>query len=463
MGLLKNRTLSISTSSHFGRWIAAVLSRAEVDRAVFLVLLNRGWQILTVPVALLLIARYFSPEVQGFYYTFGSVLALQSFLELAFCIVIINVASHEWARLRLDEGGNITGSQEALSRLVSLGRLVFKWYLALIVIFILGVGSGGYLFFAGKPYPGVAWQSPWIVLVILTGLLLWIMPFNALLEGCNQVAQVNKLKFRQGLLNTLALWLTIRLGGELWAGVAVATVNLGCNLYLLLIGYRRFFQPFFRPPQRQRISWRTELWPMQWRLTLSSMASYFGWFIFNPVMFHYHGAAVSGQMGMTWYVVTGLQLTAQAWVFTKIARYGMLVAHKDYEELDRYWLRTTGISLVVISLGAGAAWTLIYTLNAMQVPFVHRLLAPLPTGLFFLGAILMHVSQCQAVYLRAHKQEPFMVLSVVCCLLIGLAVWILGRRYGPTGAAAGYLAVTLLTALWSTVIWFRCRKIWHAA
>jgi len=463
MGILEDRVRASSGLSHFGRWVVELLRRAEVDRPVLFALLNRGWQLLTVPVTLLLIARYFSPEVQGFYYTFGSVLALQSFLELAFCIVIINVASHEWAHLRLDEEGNITGSQEALSRLVSLGRLVFKWYLVLTVIFILGVSSGGYLFFAGKSYPGIAWQSPWIVLVILTGLLLWIMPFNALLEGCNQIAQVNKLKFRQGLLNTLALWLTIRLGGELWAGVAVAGVNLGCNIYLLLIEYRGFFKPFFHPPQGGGISWRAEIWPMQWRLALSSLTSYLGWSLFTPVMFYYHGATVSGQMGMTWFLVTGLQLTAQAWVFTKIARYGMLVAHKDYVELDRYWLRTTWISLVVISLGAGAAWTLIYTLNVMQVPFVQRLLAPLPTGLFFLGAILMHVSQCQSVYLRAHKQEPFMVLSLVCCLLIGLAVWILGRRYGPTGAAAGYLTVTLLTALWSTVIWFRCRKIWHAA
>jgi O-antigen/teichoic acid export membrane protein len=434
-----------------------------VDRAVYFALLTRGWQLLTGPVSLILIATYFSLEVQGFYYTFGSVLALQSFFELGFCIVIINVASHEWAHLRLEPEGTIAGNQAAQSRLIILGRLIFKWYLVLTVIFILAVSVGGYLFFASKPYPGVDWRFPWIVLVVLTSLLLWMMPFNALLEGCNQVAQVNRLKFCQGLLNTLALWLTIRLGGDLWAGVAVASVNLGCNLYLLLIEYRRFFKPFFHPPQGGSISWRDEIWPMQWRLALSSLTSYLGWSLFTPVMFYYHGATVSGQMGMTWFLVTGLQLTAQAWVFTKIARYGMLVAGKDYAELDRYWLRTAGISLVAISLGAIIVWSLIYILNILQVSFVHRLLAPLPTGLFFLGAILMHVSQCQSVYLRAHKQEPVMVLSVTCCLLIGLATWLFGSRYGPTGAGAGYLAVMVLTVIWETFIWFRCRKVWHAA
>ena len=179
-------------------------------------------------------------------------------------------------------------------------------------------------------------------------------------------------------------------------------------------------------------------------------------------MFHYHGATVSGQMGMTWFVVTGLQLTAQAWVYTKIARYGMLVAHKDYAELDRYWLRTSGISLVVVSFGAIIIWSLIYTLNILQVTFVYRLLAPLPTGLFLLGAVMMHISQCQSIYLRAHKQEVIMLLSLTSCLLIGLAVWLFGSRYGPTGAAAGYLAIMVFAVIWETFIWFHYRKIWHA-
>ena len=120
MNSLKDPILPLSGFSQLGSRIAALLNRTEVDQAVIFVLLNRGWQILTMPATLFLIAKHFSPEVQGFYYTFVSVLALQSFLELGFVIVIINVSSHEWAHLRLDEAGNIVGRQEALSRLASL-------------------------------------------------------------------------------------------------------------------------------------------------------------------------------------------------------------------------------------------------------------------------------------------------------------------------------------------------------
>jgi hypothetical protein len=455
--------LLFSETSSLGQRIAKLFRRAEVDRAVYFALLTRGSQLLLGPISLILIATYFSPQVQGFYYSFSSVLALQSILELGFCIVIINVASHEWAHLQLDANGAICGSDAARSRLISLGRLIFKWYLALAVIFILGVGTGGYLFFIRKSYPGVTWRHPWFLLVLLTGLLLWVLPFNSILEGCNQVAQINRFKLRQGMISTPAFWLVIVLRGELWAGVAVAGINLGCNLYLLFKEYRRFFAPFFLSPPGKCISWGSEIWPMQWRLGISAIGSYFAFSFFTPVMFHYHGAIVSGQMGMTWFVVTGLQLTAQAWVFTRISRYGMLAARRDFSELDRYWLRTSGISLVVICMGAIAAWTAIYALNVWHIPIVQRLLAPWPTALFLLAAILMHISQCQSIYLRAHKQEPLMMLSVTSCLLIGLAVWLFGRRYGPTGAGAGYLAVMVLTVVWETFLWFQCRKIWHRA
>jgi len=132
-----------------------LMQQAEVDRAVIFVVLTRGWQLLTGPVTLVLIATYFTPEVQGFFYTFASLLALQSFVELGFYLVIINVSSHEWAHLGLDENGYLIGEPKALSRLVSLGRLIFKWYAVASVVFVIAVGIIGFIFFSQTPYPDI--------------------------------------------------------------------------------------------------------------------------------------------------------------------------------------------------------------------------------------------------------------------------------------------------------------------
>lgn len=440
-----------------------LLQRVEVDRAVVFVLLTRGWQLLTGPITLVLVAQYFTPEVQGFYYTFASLLALQTFVELGFHLVIINVASHEWAQLGLDEAGRLTGNPLAQARLISLGRLIFKWYAVACLIFIIAVSLIGYIFFAQTPHPQINWQAPWLFVTLLTGLLLWTLPFNSLLEGCNQVATVNQFRFIQAVLGVLALWLAMVLGGELWAAVAMAAVKLLSDLYLLLISYRSFFKPFFNPPAGPGMDWQTEIWPMQWRLALSGMVNYFAFSLFNPVMFYYHSAAVAGQMGMTWQLTQVLQQVALAWVYTKAPRFGILIARRDYAELDRFWLRVSVISLAIISVGAGAIWLLVYGLNFFQVPLAERLLSPLPTGLFLLAAVLFQAAQCQTVYLRAHKQEPIMVMSVVTSLLIGLLVWLLGSRFGPLGAAAGYLGTVLLIVIWETTIWVRCRATWRSA
>lgn len=451
-----------SAVARLGNTLRGLLYRAEIDRAVFFALLNRAWQLLAGAVTLLLIARFFTPELQGYYYTFASLLALQSFVELGFYLVIINVTSHEWARLELDGAGRIVGQPEALSRLVSLGHLIFRWYAVASAVFVVSVSILGYAFFSRSPQPGIQWQAPWLALVTLTGLLLWTLPFNSLLEGCSQVATINQFRLIQATLGNMALWLTMALGGGLWMAVASAGVRLSSNLYLLLIRYRHFFGPFFKPPAGPRMRWKTEIWPMQWRLALSGVVNYFAFSLFNPVMFQYHGAVVAGQMGMTWQAMSAVQAVALAWVYTKVPRFGILIARKNYVELDRFWLRTSLVSLAVVSGGAGVVWLVVYSLNALHLPLAQRLLAPLPTGLFLLAAVLMQVSQCQSAYLRAHKREPIMVMSVTSSLTIGLLVWLLGSRLGPTGAAIGYLAVVAgLIIPWETVIWFRCRAEWH--
>ena len=437
-----------------------LLRLIELDRAVAFALFARAWQALAGPVTLILIARHMTPEMQGYYYTFASVLALQSFVELGFSAVVLSVASHEWANLRI-EGGRIEGSTEARSRLVSLGRLVFKWYAAASALFVLLVGLGGYLFFAQQPNPGVDWQRPWFALVILTALLLWALPFNALLEGCNQVATVNYFRLTQAVATSLALWVALIAGAGLWAAVVAAAISLLRDLYLLFVRYRRFFEPFLRPPEGGRIGWRGEVWPMQWRLAVSGLFGYFAFSLFNPVMFHYHGAVAAGQMGMTLALATALQSVSMAWIQAKVPTFGMLIAKREYASLDAYFYRTSAIALVLICAGAILLWLLVAWLYAIGHEFAARLLPPLPTALFFLAAVLMQLSFSLTAYLRAHKQEPLMPLSIFFGTAVGFLVWGLGSRYGAMGAAVGYLAAVIAAVAWQVRIWQRCRAEWH--
>ncbi len=440
-------------------WLRRLLGGLEADRAVIYAVSARAWQFLAGPVTMVLIARYFSKDVQGYYYTFASLLALQTFVELGLHNVIINLASHEWAKLELDPFGTIRGDGDALSRLVGLGRFIFKWYAAAFALFVVGVGTAGVLFFGAQEEAGVGWQSPWWSLVILSGALLWTLPFNALLEGCNQVAQVNRFRIQQAVTATLVIWVSIASGLELWATVTAALSKLLWDLYLLCVRYKEFFRPFARPAEGPVLAWRSEIWPLQWRLAVMGAFNYFGFYLLTPVMFHYHGAADAGQMGMTWAALTAIQAACFAWVQTRAARFGILIAGGKFADLNLLFGRLMRRAILVQIVTSWCFFATVWGLYLWLPRYGERLLPPLPTAALAVALILMNVPQCQSVYVRAHKQEPFLLQGVISSTLTAVLVWLWGGSWlGPLGAALALLAVNgLFTIPYSTYLWNRCR------
>ena len=75
-----------------------------MERALLVAFCARVWQSLAGLATLYFVIEYFSPETQGYFQTFLSLLALQSFLELGILNAIVSVISHEWAGLALGPG-----------------------------------------------------------------------------------------------------------------------------------------------------------------------------------------------------------------------------------------------------------------------------------------------------------------------------------------------------------------------
>lgn len=449
-------SLSISNMlQRFMRWI-------EIDRAIVYGIIRNISLMISVPVTWYLVATRFSPVLQGYYFTFSNVLGLRIFVELGLANVIVQFASHEWSRLNLDGKGQIVGDSEALSRLVSLGRIVFLWYCIGGLIALTGLGFSGYIFFSKSASSGVSWVGPWFVLCILCGIEMWLIPAWSLLEGCNQISHVYAFRMAQSILTNVSIWIAILLGADLWAAVASAAVAIIVSGMFIAFRHKRFFSSFFPQKVGSRINWRFEIWPMQWRIALSWLSGYFQASIFTPVLFYYHGSIVAGQMGLTQNLLAAVGTIPSLWLATKAPRFGMLIARKDYMLLDRLFFRATTVSLTIVFCGSIALWMMVYFLYSLNHPLSARILSPLPTCLFQIGGLAMYATYPFSVYLRAHKREPFLRLSVISGILIGLSTWILGSRYSVTGIAIGYLVVSLLFALpYGVFVWNRCRKAWH--
>src|SRR5579863_6389000 len=117
--------------------------------------LARAWASAAGLITVGLIARFLSPDEQGYYYTFGSLVALQIVFELGFSFVILQMASHERAHLTITGRGGVEGDPVAHARLASVLQKVVRWYTVASLLLVGFLVIAGTYFFAAQQQPNV--------------------------------------------------------------------------------------------------------------------------------------------------------------------------------------------------------------------------------------------------------------------------------------------------------------------
>lgn len=435
-----------------------------VDRAIAFTVIARVWASSAGIVTVLLIARFLSPAEQGYYYTFGSLVALQIVFELGFSVVILQLASHEKAHLSISEDGVVSGNPVAHERLASVLQKSMRWYAvaALLMAGIL-IPTGFYFFSRHQHSQSVAWQMPWCLVVLATTLTFQIDPILSFLEGCGYVANVAQLRLSQAVLGGLLAWATLSMHRGLFAPAMMILGQAAAGGSWLFWRRRLLLGLWRHATTTLRIRWRTEVWPFQWRIAVSWLCGYFIFQLFNPVLFAYKGAVAAGQMGMSLSMANALTSVAIAWVNTKAAPFGSMIARKDYAQLDKIFFQAVRQSVVVCSTGALFLVLGSVYLNLARIRFAQRMLDPLSLGILLLATIINVIIFAEAVYLRAHKQEVFLRGSLLGAVLVGSSTYWFGKEYGARGMVSGYLAVAVVVGLgYNTLVFLHYRKMWHA-
>jgi O-antigen/teichoic acid export membrane protein len=435
-----------------------------VDRAIAFTILARGWASFAGLITVALIARFLTPAEQGYYYTFGSLIALQLVFELGFSFVILQMASHERAHLTIGPDGAISGDAVAHARLASVLQKTVRWYSTAAVLLAVFLLVAGEQFFSARHQGGgiVNWRLPWYADALAAALTFQLDPILSFMEGCGFVPNVARVRFAQAVTGSSLAWLTLAAHHGLFAPAMVIVGNAGVSL-LWLVRWRRLLFPLLRfSTGRHRIYWMREVWPFQWRIAVSWLCGYFIFQLYNPVLFAFRGAVVAGQMGMSLSLANALQGVAISWINTKAAPFGTLVARKQYVQLDHLFFRAVAQSLAVCVTGILTVWLVVLYLNHAGLPFAHRLLDPLSLAILFATVPITVFTFAQALYLRSHKQEKFLLNSVLAAILVGASTFYMGRIYGARGMATGSLLIGLLVGLpLGTHMFVKYRRIWH--
>jgi len=439
-----------------------------VNRAIAFGVLTRMWGGLAGLLTIFLIATRFSKIEQGYYYTFSSLLAMQVFFELGLITVLAQFAAHEFAYLSWGEKGEITGNEIHHNRFADLLGKGFKWYTVSAVILILVLIPAGFLFFAQSSDNSVdiSWRLPWSLAVIGVGCNLLLIPFYAVITGSGDVASINRREMIGWVTGSVFSWLVIVGGGGLYALPAFTAGTIVVGVLYLFRSKPRLVKTAFssaygpqRPPHT--ISWWGEVWPMQWKIALSWVSGYFIFQCFTPVLFKFHGPVVAGQMGMTLCIWNVIMATCSTWMAVRVPVFGKLIATKSWGELDREFFKSLKQSLVVTILICSLALTVIYALQ--QYTYLGERLIPAQYVLYMLVALLVQVIiNGFATYLRAHKREPFLYLSMFAAILQAVCVIVIGKMFSYQGITIGFAFIIILVFFpLAYLIWVRCRKDWH--
>lgn len=456
--------------------VKGVLRRVGMDRTICYALMAQGWTLFSGPVTLWFLAAHLTPVEQGFYYTFGSVLGLQVFFELGTSFVLLQFTSHEKAHLEWTSERTLTGDPRAKARLASLLRRAMAWYGVLALLLVLVMIPAGWLFFeksvantpaalkvGAQSIKNVFWQGPWVWLVCVTAGTLLMSPINAVVQGCGILAEFALLRFCQNVVTSLVSWVLLTLG---WHLLAAPAFNMAALLLSVVWVWKRY-GAMLRDLWEFRVegiemNWMRDVWPLQWKIGLSGISAFFAFSLFNPILFALGRPIAAGQMGMTNAVLAAVAQGGGSWINTKLQPFGVLVARKKWRELDRLFFPALWQSLVLVTVAslcvAGAIWALQLSGHRWGV----RFLPPLPLLLFIAATLANHVAGAQALYLRAHKKDPLIVVSVVTGAMTALCCYFGGRFFGLTGMMWGYFAVSLLFSLAAgTWVFQQKRQEWH--
>jgi hypothetical protein len=324
--------------------------------------------------------------------------------------------------------------------------------------------TAGSHFFSANAHAGehISWHLPWYSAALAATLTFQLDPLLSFMEGCGFVPNVARLRFAQAVTGSMLAWLSLALHHGLFAPAMIIAGNAGVAS-VWLFRKRILLLPLLRLNSGDhRIHWMTEVWPFQWRIAISWLCGYFIFQLYNPVLFAYRGAVVAGQMGMSLSLASALNSVAISWINTKAAPFGSMIARKEFAQLDHLFFRSAKQAFVVCASGALVVWLLAEFLNWHHLRYAARILDPLSLGILLVNTCLNTIIFAEATYLRAHKQEKFLLLSIIGAILIGSSTFIVGRGFGALGIVTAALLANVMIGLpFGTYIFFKYRRIWH--
>lgn len=451
----------IQSPSAYG-WLLAKLERLGIDFHVLYTLFSRAWLIAAGGVTILIVPHFLSAVEQGFYYTFAGLLGLSVFFELGLNQVLIQTVGREIPFIE-KSGNGYAGKSDSLDRLSSLAILISRWYRAAAALFWVGLSFGGYFFFrARNQLPEQQWLTPWLLLSFAGAANLYFSPQLAVMEGLGRVGNIARFRLFQSVVGYSLMWGALALGAGLYS---VVTVQLTASI--LYIGLMRKWFPEVHwlrnrtiECDEDRLVWRRDILPFQWRIALSWISGYFIYQFITPIVFVRLGASDAGKLGMALNIFSAITTVGVSWVVANSSKFAGYVSQGDRIRLDSEHRSLLKKAVTFTLLAAIGVLLGLKALDLLELQLMKRL--PDFVALTALAAACIGNTAIigLALYMHAHGKDPLVFPSLACGVLTVLSVYV-ASQYNIIAVCYAYLFVVVVVFVpWTSMVFRRFRKTW---
>jgi hypothetical protein len=367
------------------------------DGSTKAVLIYRLIQLISHGFTTILIPFYAIDTELGLYYLFVSMVAAQVLFELGLNQSVLQVSSH----INDKKGKDY--------------RQYLQWVDCLFVkaaskfVFFGGFGGVFYLILFND-YEKFISLTYWMILIFSASFLMRIAYRFFLIESEGYVANSYHARTLILLVATVAAWVLILFGFILESLIAFYIVqSLLSNLFL------RAKFPIQSASSHDVVENNhcIELKVLKRGIGLSYLAGYMSYNAIIPIVFAMLSAKVAGQLGFSLALFSSITLLSSSFVSAKNHAFATKISSNDFLELNSLFRRqmTFTFSLAVFLLMV--IFTFIFLMSQFGFSVVDRLLSLELCFLIGLSAVTSSIIYAQALYVRAHKVEPFVRVSII--------------------------------------------------
>lgn len=419
----------------------------------FQTILNQLWRIVSGPLLLVSIPYFLTPETQGYWYTFISLAALSVLADLGFSNIVLQFSAHEFAFLRFNENNQLVGDKEHFLRLADFFHFSLRWLLKIVLIAFPIIMIGGYAFLSYKTQPDrfiSGWQEAWFLYSFFSAFVFINAIILSFFEGCNLVGKVQKLRFQIAVATTLSMLVGLLMHLELFALALSNVVSSLAGIFFIIKNFKTTILQFLRVEKHNVYDWWPEFSNLIWRYAISWGSGFLVFQLFTPMTFYFYGPIAAGKIGISIAMWTAGFNIAISWITAITPRMNILIAEKDWGNLDRLF-RNGLIKSLCTMLSGGVLFFLIEYVFYSKVSFFQRIISPYGMIILFLAWMLQIIINAMAIYLRAHKKEPLVKISCINAIIVVVGTLICGHFFKPEFIFIGFFVGSL----------FQCPAVYH--